>query len=92
MVAIGVTRITDAMIDAGLHALARQIPASHDPTAPLMPPLQKAPRIGRAVAEAVAMAAVEAGLARLASSPAEALRCLDHATWTPSYRPLLAAT
>ncbi len=90
-VAIGITCITDAMIDAGLHALARHIPASQDPKAPLMPHLQEAPRIGRAVAEAVAIVAVEAGLARLATTTEQAITCLDQATWTPSYRPLLAA-
>jgi len=56
-----------------------------------MPHLQEAPRIGRAVAEAVAIAAVEAGLARLATTTEQAITCLDQATWTPSYRPLLAA-
>lgn len=40
--AVGLTTISDAMIDAGLQALADQIPASRDPDAPLMPPLQAA--------------------------------------------------
>ncbi|MFM7313239.1 MAG: NAD-dependent malic enzyme [Cyanobium sp.] len=38
-VAVGLRRINDAMIDAGLRALAERIPASRDPQAPLMPSL-----------------------------------------------------
>jgi len=87
-VATGVRTITDGMIDAGLHALARHIPASQDPAAPLMPSLLAAPQVGRAVAEAVAIAAVEAGLARLAETPEQALQCLDDAEWLPAYQPL----
>jgi malate dehydrogenase (oxaloacetate-decarboxylating) len=88
-VAVGVTRITDDMIDAGLHALAREIPASRQPAEPLMPALAEAPRIGRVVAEAIAMEAVAAGLARLARTPDEAIHCLDAAEWSPIYQPLL---
>jgi malate dehydrogenase (oxaloacetate-decarboxylating) len=88
-VALGITRMTDALIDAGLHALAQQIPASRDPSEALMPALCDAPRIGRVVADAVAMEAVEAGLARFARTPDEAMRCLDAAEWTPTYQPLI---
>ena len=88
-VALGITRITDALIDAGLHALAQQIPASRNPSEALMPALCDAPRIGRVVADAVAMEAVEAGLARFARTPDEAMQCLDAAEWTPTYQPLI---
>jgi malate dehydrogenase (oxaloacetate-decarboxylating) len=54
-----------------------------------MPALAEAPRIGRVVAEAIAMEAVAAGLARLARTPDEAIHCLDAAEWSPIYQPLL---
>jgi hypothetical protein len=41
------------------------------------------------VADAVAMEAVEAGLARFARTPDEAMQCLDAAEWTPTYQPLI---
>ena len=87
-VATGLRTITDAMIDAGLDALVQHIPASRDPAASLMPALVDAPRVARAVAEAVALAGVRDGLAQRADSPEEAVRCLDQAHWTPEYRPL----
>jgi malate dehydrogenase (oxaloacetate-decarboxylating) len=87
-VAVGVTRITDGMIDAGLHALAREIPASRNPSDALMPALCDAPRIGRVIAEAIAMEAVTQGLARYARTPDEAIHCLDAAEWSPVYLPL----
>ncbi|WP_398325746.1 hypothetical protein [Vulcanococcus sp.] len=36
----------------------------------------------------MAIAAVEAGLARLAETPEQALQCLDEAGWSPTYQPL----
>ena len=88
VVATGLQQITDAMLDAGLQALARWIPASRDPDAALMPALVDAPKVARAVAEAVALAGVDAGLARLAHTPDEARQCLDQAEWRPRYQPL----
>ena len=90
-VAVGLTTISDAMIDAALEALADQIPASSDPEAALMPPLQAAAPVAEAVARAVALVGVREGQARLASTPAEALRRLDATRWRPQYRPLQAA-
>ncbi|MFQ6537120.1 MULTISPECIES: oxaloacetate-decarboxylating malate dehydrogenase [Aphanothece] len=87
-VAVGARQVTDEMIDAALKALAAAIPAARDPGQPLMPPLSEVRAVSRAVAEAVAVTAVEQGLARLAASPAEALACLDRASWEPSYPPL----
>jgi malate dehydrogenase (oxaloacetate-decarboxylating) len=83
--AVGLSCISDAMIDAGLAALADQIPACHDPDAPLMPPLQQAAAVGRAVAEAVALCGVEQGLARLASTPEQARARLQATRWQPQY-------
>ena len=87
-VAVGLSQITDAMIDAGLRALADQIPVSRDPDAPLMPSLQQAGAVGAAVAEAVALCGVEQGLARLASTPEQARQRLVAARWSPVYAPL----
>jgi malate dehydrogenase (oxaloacetate-decarboxylating) len=89
-VALGLRCITDAMIDAGLQALADQIPASRDPGQPLMPPLQEAGAVARAVAEAVALVGVRDGQARLATSGDEARRRLEQVRWRADYRPLLA--
>jgi len=90
-VAVGLRCINDAMIDAGLRALAARIPASQDPEAPLMPALEQASAVAAAVAEAVALVGVEQGLARLASSAEQARQCLADAYWTAEYQPLLAA-
>jgi malate dehydrogenase (oxaloacetate-decarboxylating) len=87
-VAVGLRQINDAMIDAGLQALAAHIPASRDPDAPLMPPLAEAAAVARSVAEAVALCGVEQGLASRASSAAAARACLEQARWRPVYGPL----
>ncbi len=84
-VAVGLAEINDAMIDAGLAALAAAIPASRDADAALMPPLSQAAQVGQAVGEAVAICGVDQGLARLAHSHAQALACLEQARWNPSY-------
>jgi len=89
-VAVGAREVSEAMVEACLEALAQHIPASTDTEAPLMPDLSEVASVARAVAEAVAIAAVEAGLARLATTPEQAIERLDHATWEPSYRPIEA--
>lgn len=87
-VAVGASTVSEAMIDAALGALVEQIPASRDQELPLMPPMADSQRVGAAVAEAVALAAVREGVARRASTPEEARACLRRARWHPSYRPL----
>ncbi|EDY37989.1 malate oxidoreductase [Cyanobium sp. PCC 7001] len=84
-VAVGAERVSEAMVDAALEALAAAIPAAQDPEAPLMPSLRQVRAVSRAVAEAVATTAVAAGLARLATTPEEARRCLDQVTWEATY-------
>lgn len=84
-VAVGLTAITDAMIDAGLQALAERIPASRDPQAALMPALEEAPAVAQAVAEAVALQGVREGRARLASDAEGARQRLRAARWRPHY-------
>mgnify|MGYP006280726027 FL=1 len=91
-VAVGLRCINNAMIDAGLRALAEHIPASRDPEAPLMPPLEQAAAVASAVAEAVALVGVEQGLARLATTPEQARQRLAEAHWSPEYQPLRADT
>jgi len=91
-VAVGLQTITDAMIDAGLEALAAQIPASRDPLAPLMPALDQAAAVAGAVAEAVALEGVRRGLASRASSPEQARQRLQEHRWIPRYQPLEALT
>jgi malate dehydrogenase (oxaloacetate-decarboxylating) len=89
-VAVGLQTITDAMIDAGLEALAAQIPASADPLAPLMPALDQAAAVAEAVAEAVALEGVRSGRASGAATPEEALARLQQRRWQPSYQPVEA--
>ena len=86
-VAVGLRCINNAMIDAGLRALAEHIPASRDPEAPLMPPLEQAAAVASAVAEAVALVGVEQGLARLATTPEQARQRLAESHWRPEYQP-----
>ena len=90
-VAVGLRAITDAMIDAGLQALANHIPASQDPQAPLMPALDDAPAVARSVAEAVALQGVRDGLSTKADSVADARRLLQEARWQPMYPSLMDA-
>jgi malate dehydrogenase (oxaloacetate-decarboxylating) len=88
--AVGATAVSEAMIDASIGALAAAIPAAADPEAALMPPLAAVEAVSRRVAEAVALVAVEEGLARLASDPKEALARLEACRWQPTYRPIMA--
>jgi malic enzyme len=54
----------------------------------LMPSLQEAPAVARAVAEAVAITGVRENLARRAATVEQALECLERAHWQPTYRPV----
>jgi malate dehydrogenase (oxaloacetate-decarboxylating) len=93
-VAVGATTVSEEMIDAALAALVEEIPASRDPDAPLMPAMTESQAVGAAVAEAVALAAVRQGVARLAGTEQEARACLDRARWSPTYprlRPIMVA-
>jgi malate dehydrogenase (oxaloacetate-decarboxylating) len=83
--AAGASQVSDAMIDACVEALAEQIPASHDPEAPLMPSLLDVREVSTRVAEAVALAALQEGLATRARTPEEALQRLREERWEPIY-------
>jgi malate dehydrogenase (oxaloacetate-decarboxylating) len=88
--AVGATQVSEAMIDASIEALAQAIPAACDPDAPLMPPLAAVQQVSGAVATAVALAAVDEGLALCASSHQEALERLAACRWHPTYGELRA--
>jgi malate dehydrogenase (oxaloacetate-decarboxylating) len=87
--AVGATEVSEAMIDASIEALASTIPAAADPEAALMPPIAEVRAVSKAVAEAVALAAVAEGLASKAATPAEARQRLAACRWEPEYREVL---
>jgi malate dehydrogenase (oxaloacetate-decarboxylating) len=89
--AVGATEVSEAMIDASIEALAAAIPAAADPEAALMPPLAQVRAVSEAVADAVALAAVDEGLATRAKTPAEACQRLAACRWQASYREILPA-
>ena len=89
--AVGAREVSEAMIDSSLEALAAMIPAAQDPEAPLMPCLRQVQAVSRQVAEAVALTALEEGLATRAQSPEQALACLEERCWRPEYPSVLAA-
>lgn len=89
--AVGAREVSEAMIDASLEALAAVIPAASDPDAALMPPLSQVQTVSRAVAEAVALTAVQEGLATRVSTPQDALASLERLRWQPVYPHVLAA-
>jgi len=89
-VAVGASQVSEAMIDACIGALADEIPAAHDPDASLMVGLDQVHQVSTSVARAVALAAVAEGLARRATTEAEALQCLEAASWRPIYPEITA--
>ena len=89
-VAVGASQVSEAMIDACIGALADAIPAARDPDAALMVALDQVQQVSTSVARAVALAAVAEGLARRATTEAEALQCLQAATWLPIYAEITA--
>ncbi|MFN9644172.1 MAG: NAD-dependent malic enzyme [Cyanobacteriota bacterium] len=88
--AVGASQVSDGMIDTCVEALAQHIPASQDPDAPLMPSLQAVRAVSERVAEAVALAALQEGLATRATTPEEALERLRRERWVPAYRAITA--
>jgi malate dehydrogenase (oxaloacetate-decarboxylating) len=83
--AVGARMVSDAMIDAALEALAELIPAARDPDAALMPPLADVQAVSARVAEAVAIAALEEGLATRAANAEEVRQRLAAERWRPEY-------
>ncbi|MEB3307276.1 MAG: NAD-dependent malic enzyme [Cyanobacteriota bacterium] len=83
--AVGARLVSDDMIDAALEALAERIPAARDPDAALMPSLADVQDVSAHVAEAVAIAALEEGLATRARNREEVRRNLAAGRWRPAY-------
>jgi len=79
------TRVTDRMIMAAARALAALSPARQDKSAPLLPPIGDARKVGLEVGEAVARQAIADGVSMLdAAGIRQALR--DY-VWEPVYLP-----
>jgi malate dehydrogenase (oxaloacetate-decarboxylating) len=89
-VAVGARQVSEGMIEACVEALAAEIPASLDPEAPLMPPLNQVRQVSAKVAEAVALAALREGLASRASTVQEVMGCLREHRWEPCYPHIVA--
>jgi malate dehydrogenase (oxaloacetate-decarboxylating) len=83
-VAVKATRVTDGMIEAAATALGRMSPALVDASEPLLPPVGELLGIAREVAHAVAVKAIEEGVAP-ALSPDEARVRIAATQWMPSY-------
>lgn len=87
ILAVGARRVSDAMFMAAARSLAESSPARVDPTASLLPPLSDSRKGARAIALAVADAAMRDGLAE--ARPAEEVESLiDAKMWQPRYLPM----
>ncbi|MDY0065189.1 MAG: NAD-dependent malic enzyme [Steroidobacteraceae bacterium] len=86
VLASGASRITDAMFVAAARALSELSPALADPSAPLLPTVEKVREASRHVAFAVAREAERTGFAP-AMTDEELLRRINDKMWTPRYLP-----
>src|SRR5690606_9968012 len=86
VLASGASRITDAMFVAAAQALSELSPALADPSAPLLPTVEKVREASRHVAFAVAREAERTGFAP-AMTDEELLRRINDKMWTPRYLP-----
>ncbi len=82
--ASGARRVTDGMMLAAAHALAKHSPALADPAARLLPSLADLRRVTHEIAVAVGMEAQRAGLAPRTSEE-ELRHSLNIRQWTPAY-------
>ena len=83
------TRVTDAMFMAAAHALADHVDARR-PGDSILPPLTAVRDVGRAIAIAVAKAAVDDGVAPEATE-AQLVAAVDATMWFPEYLPYVPA-
>ncbi|MFO1538893.1 MAG: oxaloacetate-decarboxylating malate dehydrogenase, partial [Chloroflexota bacterium] len=90
LVAAEAVRVTDAMLLAAARAVADAVDADRLAAGGILPPVDALPAVSRAVAIAVAEAAIAAGVSPL---PAETdvAALIDAATWTPAYVPYVVA-
>jgi malate dehydrogenase (oxaloacetate-decarboxylating) len=88
VIAVGATRISDAMFSAAATAIGST--TANDPSEPLclLPPLSQAGDVADVVALAVARQAVAEGLAAHRDDD-ETVRAVAERKWTPHYRPTL---
>ena len=84
VVAVGASRVSEAMFMAAARALAACSPAATDASAPLLPPLSESRVVARAIALAVAGRAQLEGLAP-PCPPGRLESLVDHAMWRPRY-------
>lgn len=77
-------RVTDSMFMAAAIALKETSPALEDPNASLLPSLTKIREVGRHIASAVVVAAIEAGVADSLSAE-EIDQRIEETMWKPEY-------
>ncbi len=85
--AVKPTVVTDNMIWAACEVLSDNAPILQDPTAPLLPRLKDAYVISQKIAKAVAMQAIQDGVAKPVSAEEVDTR-IKAKLWTPEYLPL----
>ncbi|MEJ5914263.1 NAD-dependent malic enzyme [Pseudokineococcus sp. 1T1Z-3] len=85
VVAVGATRVTDAMMLAAALELGRRSPVHDDPDGALLPEVVDMPGTAVHIAVAVARQAVADGVAPRLDDD-EVVRAVHAARWTPAYR------
>jgi malate dehydrogenase (oxaloacetate-decarboxylating) len=88
--ASGATRVTDGMMLVAAEALGELSPARTDSRAPLLPPLEDLRSVVQRIAAEVAVEAVRAGVAPIASEDVLRKSVAEH-TWVPEYVPIVPA-
>jgi malate dehydrogenase (oxaloacetate-decarboxylating) len=78
--------VTDGMIMAATKKLASLSPAAKDPTGALLPKIAQSRQISRAIAEAVAQAAIADGVAGIGAD-ANLEKLIRNYVWEPVYHP-----
>lgn len=87
ILAVKAKRVSDDMLWAACQTLCNYSPALTDPTAPLLPNIEVAKPIARAIAIAVAKQAQLENLASL-TEPTAIEAAIDEVVWEPHYVPL----
>jgi malate dehydrogenase (oxaloacetate-decarboxylating) len=90
IVALKARRLTENMLFAACHALAKYSPIHQNPNDPLLPSIKDALKISFNIAEAVAEQAVKDGVA---DQPKEGIKAaLEKIRWSPAYVPFKHTT
>jgi malate dehydrogenase (oxaloacetate-decarboxylating) len=87
ILASGAKRVSDSMFMAAARALASYKASASDSESSILPPLAESRRVSRAIALAVAAAALDDGLAAQRDAP-ELERLVDEKIWHPRYLPV----